>query len=283
MLPFSAASLPRRLAILAIWLIAGATAAMAGNSIRITVANGFDIPVGKGTGEGYYVFRGYAPNAHQGEDWNGNGGGNSDLGDPVYAAADGVVVYSEDYRRSWGNLVIIRHAYRSTDGTIQMCDSLYAHLDQRSVRLYQIVKRGQKVGTIGTAHGIYAAHLHFEIRKNLQIGPNQIAFARDYSNYFSPRQFIASRRQLRGGDSFVVPVDTFMGQGGDTASTGSNPRSVPRRDPRAVAKEEDAARQKREEELRKLVEENRRRAAAMKEEDMDSFWDRVRNRLGKKK
>ena len=60
------------------------------------------LPIGKPGGAGYYVNRGYTPNAHMGEDWNGNGGGNSDLGDPVYATADGVVVYSEDFRRSWG-------------------------------------------------------------------------------------------------------------------------------------------------------------------------------------
>jgi murein DD-endopeptidase MepM/ murein hydrolase activator NlpD len=279
---FPVIPLPRLLAILVAWLLAGTTA-MAAHTIRVSVANGFDLPVGKGTGEGYYVFRGYAPNAHQGEDWNGSGGGNSDLGDPVYATADGVVVYSEDYRRSWGNLVIVRHAYRGTDGSIQICDSLYAHLDRRSVRLYQMVKRGQQVGTIGTAHGIYTAHLHFEIRKNLRIGPNQIAFARDYSNYFSPRQFISTRRQLKGGDSVVVPVDTFMGQGGADTAGGSVPRSIPTRDPRTVARDVEAVRQKREEDLRKLVEENRRKAAAMKDEDMDSFWERVRSKLGRKK
>jgi murein DD-endopeptidase MepM/ murein hydrolase activator NlpD len=269
--------------LLVLWLLAGIPAAMAAHTIRVTVANGFDLPVGNGTGAGYYVFRGYAPNAHQGEDWNGNGGGNSDLGDPVYATADGVVVYSGDYRRSWGNLVIVRHAYRHTDGSIQLCDSLYAHLDRRTVRLYQMVKRGQQVGTIGTAHGIYTAHLHFEIRKNTKIGPNQVAFARDYSNYFSPRQFISTHRQLKGGDSFVVPVDTFMGQAGDTASNSSTPRNIPTRDPKTVAREAEADRVKHEEELKKLVEENRRKAAAMKEEDMDSFWERVRTKLGKKK
>lgn len=281
--------LPLRL--LALWILTGPVSA--NHTIRVTVADGFDLPVGvRGNTEGYYVFRGYAPNAHQGEDWNGNGGGNTDLGDPVRAAADGVVVYSEDYRRSWGNLVIIRHAYRGPDGSIQTVDSVYAHLDQRSVRLYQMVKRGQIVGTIGTAHGIYPAHLHFEMRKNIQIGPYQTSFARDYSNYFSPRQFIASRRQLRGGDTAIVPVDTFAGQGGGPGpATASNNvkqpldpvrRDIPVRDPRQVAKDDAAARQKREADLKKLVEENRKKVEEMKEEDMDAFWNRVRSKLGKK-
>lgn len=273
-----------RLTLLAVWMLGLLTAARAGHTIRVSVADGFQLPVGNGTGEGYYVYRGYSPNAHQGEDWNGKGGGNTDLGDPVYATADGVVVYSEDYRRSWGNLVIVRHAYRGTDGAIQFADSLYAHLHARSVRLYQMVKRGQQVGTIGTAHGLYAAHLHFEIRKNLKIGPHQRSYARDYSNYFSPRQFIAAKRQLTGGDTAQVPVDTFLGQGSETASanTGPGKRDIPVRDPKAVARDNEAARQKREQDLKKLVEENRRKVAAMKEEDMDTFWERLRSRMKKK-
>lgn len=278
-----------------LWLLVvgllGSAEARAAHTIRVNLADGFDIPVGKPNGDGYYVFRGYAPNAHQGEDWNGKGGGNTDLGDPVYATADGVVVYSEDYRRSWGNLVIIRHAYRDTNGSIQMADSVYAHLDRRTVRLYQLVRRGQQIGTIGTAHGLYAAHLHFELRKNLQIGPYQTSFARDYSNYYSPRQFIAQRRQLRAGSSVVIPVDTFAGQGGGAGpnASGNTPkpadpgrRDIPIRDPKQVAKDNEAARLKREQDLKKLVEENRKKVEAMKDEDMDAFWNRVRSKLGKK-
>ena len=259
-------------------------AAMAGSSIRVNLADGFELPVGQGTGEGYYVFRGFTPNAHMGEDWNGRGGGNTDKGDPVYSTANGVVVYSADYGRSWGNLVIVRHAYRE-GREIKVVDSLYGHLDARSVRLYQLIKRGQKVGTIGTAHGIYNAHLHFEIRKNIQIGPHQRNFARDYSNYFSPRPFIAQLRKLQAGNSVLVPVETFAGQGGEIAGADSKRPGIPTRGDSfaALAKGEEAARKKRKEDLDKLVEENRRRAAAMREEDMDSFWERVRKKMKKQR
>ncbi len=274
----------RLLVLPVLWLLS-TLAVQAGHTIRVKVADGFDLPVGKPDAVGYYTARGYMPNAHQGEDWNGKGGGDSDLGDPVYATADGVVVYSEDYRRSWGNLLIIRHAYRGEGGAIQFADSVYAHLHQRKVRLYQMVKRGETVGTIGTAHGLYPAHLHFEIRKNLNIGPFQTSFARDYSNYYSPRQFIAQRRKLKGGDTAVVPVDTFKGQGGETVA--SNPdsirRDIPVRDPKLAARDSAAASQKREQDMKKLIEENRRKVDAMKEEDMDAFWSRVKSRLGKKK
>jgi murein DD-endopeptidase MepM/ murein hydrolase activator NlpD len=189
---------------------------VAGYNVRVPLADGFDLPVGKPDARGYYVFRGFYPNGHLGEDWNGNGGGDSDLGDPVYAMGDGVVVFSEDYKRRWGNVVIIRHAFREADGRIAMVDSLYGHLDRRTAKLYQVVKKGQQIGTIGNCYGIYAAHLHFEVRKNLRIGMARSSYARDYSNYYSPRQFIASRRILNSrGDTALVPADTFGGSSDD--------------------------------------------------------------------
>ncbi len=278
-------------------LLYGISSVQAGHTVRAPVADGFDLPVGKPEGAGYYVFRGYAPNGHQGEDWNGNGGGNTDLGDPVYAAGDGVVVFSEDYLRGWGNVVILRHVYRNGDGELCMVDSLYGHLDVRDVRMYQVVKRGQKVGTIGTAHGKYAAHLHFEMRKNLQIGMQRSSYARDYSNYYSPRQFIKLHRQLSGGDNTQVSVDTFAGQGGGlpdapppkrpelTRRTGPRaavPPPQPVEDPVALAKREAEVRRRREAQMARLVESNRSKVAAMKDEDMDSFWMRLRKKLGKK-
>lgn len=32
------------------------------------------------------------------------------------------------------------------------------------------MKRGQQIATLGNPHGLYDAHLHFEIRKNIEIG-----------------------------------------------------------------------------------------------------------------
>ena len=78
------------------------------------------------------------------------------------------------------------------------------------VREGQQIVRGQHIGTIGTNRGMYTAHLHFEIRKNLFIGYNQRAFGKDYSNYHVPSSFIAQRRKLYGsGRSALVAVNTF--------------------------------------------------------------------------
>lgn len=175
---------------------------------RTRLADGFDQPVGKPDGEGYYKSRGFA-SYHPGEDWNGLGGGNSDLGAPVYAIGHGYVVFARDARMGWGNVVLIRHVFLEK-GELQMVDSMYAHLSRILVREGQQVTRGQQVGTIGTNRGMYVAHLHFEIRKNLAIGINRSAFPRDFANYYRPSTFIEPRRKLPGlGRSAMIPINTY--------------------------------------------------------------------------
>ena len=175
------------------------------------LADGFDYPVGKPNAAGYYVYRGFSPYGHLGEDWNGNGGGDSDEGDPVYSIAHGVVVFSEDYRKGWGNVIIIRHAYRESNGQIAFIDSLYGHLKVRSVRVGQQIARGQLVGTIGRGpYGMYAAHLHFEVRKDLRVGMRRELYPKTYATYHSPRYFIDAHRSLRNEARTVrIPVNTF--------------------------------------------------------------------------
>ena len=267
--------------------------ARAGYSIKAPLADGFDQAVGKPDARGYYIYRGFWPNGHLGEDWNGNGGGDTDLGDPVYAIADGVVVFSDDYKRRWGNVVIIRHAYREKNGSTVYVDSLYGHLDKRQVRMYQVVKRGQQIGTIGNCYGVYAAHLHLEIRKNLKIGMNRSAFAKDYSNYHSPKAFIAQHRSLSGrGETVSIPVDSFGATNPDEPREGGTelPPTVAKNAPKVniptrmspKANPEEDRRKDLNEQLRLLAEENKRKAESMKDEDMDGFWSKLKNKLGKK-
>jgi murein DD-endopeptidase MepM/ murein hydrolase activator NlpD len=175
----------------------------------IKLADGFDFPVGKPDANGYYKARGFRPNGHVGEDWDGVGGGDTDLGDPIYCIGDGVVVFARDCHLGWGNVVIVRHAYREA-GFTRNIDSLYAHLQKILVRRGQPVKRGQEIATLGNAHGLYDAHLHFEIRKNIEIGMSRAKFAQNLSNYFDPSQFILSHRHLQGGGrSYRIALNTF--------------------------------------------------------------------------
>src|SRR5687768_16902787 len=87
------------------WL-AGIGSAMAQSTVRMPLADGFDLPVGRPPGTGYYMARGVRLSSpvHYGEDWNGRNGGDSDLGDPVYSCADGVVTWAYDVRAGWGNV-----------------------------------------------------------------------------------------------------------------------------------------------------------------------------------
>lgn len=191
-----------------LFLFVAALAAVPGGKTTVRVADGFDLPVGKPNGEGYYMSRGFL-SYHPGEDWNGVRGGNTDLGDPVYAIGNGYVTFAHDARMGWGNVVILRHAYVDR-GKLQTIDSMYAHLDTILVRKGQQVTRGQKIGTIGTNRGMYTAHLHYEIRKNLFIGINRSSFARDLTNYHRPGQFISQRRKMPGGGrAATIPINTY--------------------------------------------------------------------------
>ena len=173
------------------------------------IADGFDFPVGKPEAEGYYKARGFRPNGHLGEDWDGTRGGDTDLRDPIYSIGDGIVVFARDVHLGWGNVIIVRHAYRD-GGNVKYIDALYGHLNTMLVGRGQRVTRGQQIATMGNAHGRYDAHLHFEIRKNLEIGMSRSKFSKDFSNYYDPTQFIAAHRHLSGGGAnYKVAMNTF--------------------------------------------------------------------------
>jgi murein DD-endopeptidase MepM/ murein hydrolase activator NlpD len=110
--------------------------------------------------------------------------------------ATGVVVLAKDVQLGWGNVVIIRHAYFEK-GELRTIDSLYGHLANLLVHEGQVVRRGQHLGGIGDNRGMYDAHLHFEIRKNLEIGMNRASFPRDDRNYIDPTPFMLPGGKLR--------------------------------------------------------------------------------------
>lgn len=94
---------------------------------------------------------------HSGLDLNGNNGGATDCGDPVYAAGDGIVAEAGP-KSGWGNIIRIRHStpdgYRYT---------LYGHLQSIGVKIDQQVVIGQKIGAIGNGGVSTACHLHFGV------------------------------------------------------------------------------------------------------------------------
>lgn len=89
---------------------------------------------------------------------NGKGidyGGN--IGDPVYAAADGRVVYAGNNLSGYGNLVIIQHnpTYLTA----------YANNQSLLVQEQQQVRRGQEIARMGNS-GATRVQMHFELREN---------------------------------------------------------------------------------------------------------------------
>lgn len=184
--------------------------ALSSESAFTKLADGFDFPVGKPDAQHYYKARGFRSKGHLGEDWDGVGGGDTDLGDPIYSIGDGIVVFARDCHQGWGNVMIVRHAYRENGGDVRYIDALYGHLNSMLARRGQSIARGQQIATMGTAHGLYDAHLHLEIRKNLEIGMSRAKFARDFNNYYDPSQFIASHRHLQmSREKFRVAMNTF--------------------------------------------------------------------------
>lgn len=152
------------------------------NEIYRSVA--FDFPVGKPPSKGYYNAQKFGENNHLGDDWNGVGGGNSDLGDPIYSISNGYVSTAKNAGSGWGNVIRIIHSYNNT-----YYESIYAHCDTIFVKENQLVKRGDKIGSIGTAYGAYLAHLHLEIRDQIfmEIGGG---YSTDTKGYVDPTEFI---------------------------------------------------------------------------------------------
>jgi len=97
--------------------------------------------------------------AHEGVDIS------SSKGDPILAAASGIVEYS-GYNSGFGNHVIIDHknGYRT----------IYAHSSKLLVKKGELVIKGQKIALVGSTGLSTGPHLHFEIRiGNTPVDPTQ--------------------------------------------------------------------------------------------------------------
>jgi murein DD-endopeptidase MepM/ murein hydrolase activator NlpD len=158
----------------------------------IPTAYRFDFPLGSEHGAMAYNAQPFTVNRHLGDDLNGIGGENSDLGDPVYAVADGLVLFAREGGPGWGKIVILLHACLEK-GERRYVQSYYGHVDTILVRPHQTVRRGDKIATVGTAHGKYFAHLHLEMREFVTpfIGPG---YREDTTGWLDPTEFIAQHR-----------------------------------------------------------------------------------------
>ena len=79
------------------------------------------------------------------------------LGTDVHAAESGVVAYSGDELKGYGNLVLIRH----DNGWV----TAYAHADEILVKRGDRIKRGQVVAKAGRTGQVDQPQVHFELRQ----------------------------------------------------------------------------------------------------------------------
>jgi hypothetical protein len=160
--------------------------------IALPTATRFDFPLGSEHGAMAYNAQRFTENLHLGDDLNGIGGENSDLGDPIFAIADGRVLLAREAGPGWGNVIIVLHAYLE-NGKRKYLQSFYGHVQTILVAPHQAVRRGQQIATIGSANGRYLAHLHFEMREFVTpfIGAG---YRKDTHGWLDPTAFIRSHR-----------------------------------------------------------------------------------------
>jgi murein DD-endopeptidase MepM/ murein hydrolase activator NlpD len=78
----------------------------------------------------------------------------STTGTAILAAAGGVVV-TQEFRPDYGNMVEIDHGKDLV--------TRYAHASKLTVKKGDLIKRGQKIGEVGTTGRSTGPHLHFEV------------------------------------------------------------------------------------------------------------------------
>jgi hypothetical protein len=185
----------------------------------MTTTDGFDYPVGPPDGSGYYnaqdfgvwndTYNGY----HLGEDWNGNDGGNTDCDDPVYASANGDVIFNGNGGTGWGNTIILEHTL--PDNTKLW--TMYAHMNTLLSAVVTSVQRGEQIGTIGDGSGDcdgspYYAHLHFEMRDTYLATPGP-GYSESTAGWIDPSNYIDANRPGASEDCAPGCPDGWIGDG----------------------------------------------------------------------
>ncbi|OGP59456.1 MAG: hypothetical protein A2162_12515, partial [Deltaproteobacteria bacterium RBG_13_52_11b] len=82
----------------------------------------------------------------------------SPLGTPIKASSSGVVVYSGNTIKGYGNLIILRHPGEWV--------TVYAHNQANLVEEGTSVEKGQVIAKVGQTGRATGPHLHFEVRRN---------------------------------------------------------------------------------------------------------------------
>ncbi len=79
-------------------------------------------------------------------------------GTAIQATGDGVVKRVEKRKRGYGKNVVIDHGFGY--------ETLYAHMSEIDVKKGEKIKKGQKIGSVGSTGTSTAPHLHYEVIRN---------------------------------------------------------------------------------------------------------------------
>jgi len=95
----------------------------------------------------------YIPGLHEAIDIGGS------IGNAIYAADTGVIVYAGWNNYGYGNVIVIDHG--------NGWQTLYAHLNSIYFGCGQAVFQGNKIGSMGVSGNSSGPHLHFEMRSDI--------------------------------------------------------------------------------------------------------------------
>lgn len=98
------------------------------------------------------------------------------VGTDIYATGNGKVIKAE-YDRGYGYHVVIDHGFGY--------QTLYGHMSKTTVKVGQIVARGEVIGKVGNSGTSTAPHLHYEVIKN----GNKINPVNFYFNDLTPEEY----------------------------------------------------------------------------------------------
>jgi murein DD-endopeptidase MepM/ murein hydrolase activator NlpD len=170
----------------------------------LPVANEFDTPLRPPDGAGATVTLPFLyADQHLGEDW-ATAKGDAALGEPVTSVADGWVSVAQNFENPFGKVVFICH--RMPEGRWPpFVEVMYAMLDSIDVKPGQMVKRGERIGTVGHGDGTYPAHLHWEVRQTVGLGLGP-GFNTRRDGWLGPSEFISAHRGDRAKDPLQMKV-----------------------------------------------------------------------------
>jgi len=165
---------------------------------KLEIADHFAYPISssetvtaKKDRDGWFKELEFGKDGSLGEHWTVDAGDNGGCGEPVYAAANGNVIYAEFAGPEWGIVTILEHELPSGERV----QTLYGNLLDTTIESGS-VKMRQEIGHVGNANGRYLCRLHFEVRTPAssawnQPGPMNSA---DNKGWLDPSNFIDSHR-----------------------------------------------------------------------------------------